>query len=290
MYTKESLTKINGGYNCDHCVNESDVTKANTYVDLIESSRTKDTPRSGDILQLTTKHGDYYKFAHIEKVDNDGLLNVCEQAYTPFIGVNDNKDGIYCSTSGGAWCAVPLKDVKYIGKEKKTFCDWGSCGACGNGAIDFEAEVSVWEYIEPNSLYDNYSTKDYQKQNIFYVEELKDGSSYHYKGDSIAFENKIDYLSWLNTYKGVEFKGHWDNQTIVFCYKKSSHYIDKNEWDALDLPKDIRTCNGRIRIKFEYDDKNHIVHEYRYTNDGSKLDWSTNLPYEVQRKKLEELI
>ena len=33
---------------------------------------------------------------------------------------------------------------------EKYFKDWGWRGAIGNGAVCFKAEVSVWEYIEPD--------------------------------------------------------------------------------------------------------------------------------------------
>ena len=50
--------------------------------------------------------------------------------------------------SGGYWFSIPEELqglVKYIGKDKKTFCAWGHCGACGDGAFQFQAIVNVWE-------------------------------------------------------------------------------------------------------------------------------------------------
>lgn len=59
--------------------------------------------------------------------------------------------------------SVPPKALKYVCKEEKLFKDWGSCGARGNGTVSFKAEVSIWEYIEPDPLYDDYTTKDWRK-------------------------------------------------------------------------------------------------------------------------------
>src|SRR5690554_4854771 len=126
MYTMESLKEINWSYDYNHKINQSDIDKANMYVKIIENSRDEKQPKSGDIIEFTNKHGDYYKNAHIEKYDaEDDVFNICEQPYVPFIGLNKNNDGIYCSTSGGAWDNVPKNKLKYIGQRLKTFCDWG---------------------------------------------------------------------------------------------------------------------------------------------------------------------
>ena len=56
----------------------------------------------------------------IEKYDaEDDVFNICEQPYVPFIGLNKNNDGIYCSTSGGAWDNVPKNKLKYFIKKKE---------------------------------------------------------------------------------------------------------------------------------------------------------------------------
>ena len=112
----------------------------------------------------------------------------------------------------------------------------------------------------------------------------KNGSPYRYFGNGFAFETEKDLNAWLKTYKGVTFKGNWENQTVVFCYRASKYLISKDEWDNLNLPVDTRMCNGIIFVKVRYDDEQHIVHEYRYTNDGSD-NWRIHKPYELAREK-----
>lgn len=286
MYTIETLKEINARFGCDHVLHNSDVEMANKYVGIIESSRSADTPKVGDRVRYTNEYGEYYGRAHIEKVE-DGEVYICESPYVPFIWKKD--DGIGCSTSGGAWCYLPLGEFKYLGKELKTFCDWGSCGACANGAVEFQAEVSVWEYTNPNNRYAPYTTKDYSREFIRYVVDQFgnpiNGSSYRYFGDGIAFEDEKEYKAWLRTYRGIELPGGWENQTVVFKYREREYYISKDEWDALDYPIDTRACNGIIFVKVRYDDENHCIHTYRYTNDGSD-NWRTHKRYMLARMEI----
>ena len=136
MYTIETLKAVNQRFCANHYLRDSDVSLANMWVNFIEAGRSKDAPKSGDILRLTNKHGDYYAHAHIETIDEDGDAKVCEQPYVPFVFRRNDKS-LGCNTSGGAWQSVPAKELRYVGTEKKLFCDWGNCGACSHGAIEF---------------------------------------------------------------------------------------------------------------------------------------------------------
>ena len=287
MYTIETLTEINGSYHAEHRLQQSDVDIANKYVEIIEKSRTDDEIQVGDMIELTVKYGDYYKHAHVENFNPEtDNWSVCEKPSVPFVSLSKTKDNIRCNTSGGPWSSVP-NNLNLIGKRKKIFKDWGHRGVCGNGAINFEATVNVWEYKQLDPLYGDFSTKEYDKHYIsYYVDSLgnpKGGSIYRYFGDNIAFTTKEDYEAWRDTYKGAEFDGNWPNQTVVFTYKTVEKLVSKQEYDALDLPVDTRICNGVIKVKVQYDDFRHTVTEYRYTNDGRSL-YGTK-PYELARKK-----
>lgn len=285
MYTIESLKTINTGYDRDHRLTQEDVDKANKYVNIIHRSRTDKQIQVGDIIDFTTKHGDYYRNAHVEKYEfENNTWSVCEQPYIPFININDNND-ISFSTSGGAWSCVP-NNLKLIGKRNKYFKDWGHRGACANGSINFQAEVNVWEYKEDNPLYGEYTTKEWEKHYISYCvdenDNPKNGSQYRYFGNGIAFTTKSDYQAWLDTFRAVEFKGNWPNQTVVFCYKENSHLISKEEWNILDMQMDSRLCNGVNLCKVKYDDENHCIDVYRFSN-SSSFDWQRFKEYELAR-------
>lgn len=283
-YDLETLREINQRY-CGHphILTNEDVEMANNWVAKIQNERIGDpkvTP--GDLVQLTTLYGDYYGRALVHSVEEDGHVYVCEQPYTPFVYV-DSYGKVGMSASGGGWSHIPKGQMRYAGKGKRFFCDWGFCGPCADGAVDFEAEVNVWEYVADNPLYGAYTTKDYDRYYVSFVEKDND-SPYHYfvRGSGgvncCAFRTEKEYLAWLRTYHGVEFQGMWPNQTVVFTYRKASHLIAEVEWDELHLPTDVTECNGRIYVKVETDHEHHVVHEYRFTNDGSKLDWRTTIP------------
>jgi len=252
MYNLESLKEINQSYNYQHWMNQDDVDKINKWIKFIESTRSDKMPQIGDIVEFTNKHGDYYRNAHIEKVNEE--LEICEQPYIPFINTYDGK--FYCSTSGGAWDNIP-KNLKLIGKREKLFKDWGHCGACGNGSVNFKVMVNVWEYIEPNSLYGEFSTKDYNK---FYVSVLEDEklreqhNNYKYLVKTsgcmshTAFRTDKEYQAWLKTFKGIEFTGHWENQRIVWTYKQIEKCVPLEEYKSVkNAMIDSMLCNATIQ-------------------------------------------
>lgn len=289
MYTLESLKAINARYIYHpHYLSQNDVDMANKWVQQIESERDNVlVPIAGDTIQLTDKYGNYYPCALIQSVNEDGDAEVCESPYIPFL--HRRVDGaVGMSASGGAWRRIPITKLKYIGKATRLFCDWGSCGACADGAIDFEVEVNLWEYADESPLYGSYTTKDWRCDYITFCEKDREGSPYHYFGNFHAYKTELEYMAWLTTYKGIEFAGHWPSQTVVFFYKKDEHLISKEEWDTLNLPTDTRLMNGGIQlIKYSCDDAAHMIHEYRYNNNG-ELDWRTSRPYRVALQLLEK--
>ena len=258
-YTKETLTAINDRFCNAHYpgITDSDLAMANDYVRLIESTRSIETPKTGDRIRYTNKYGDYYECAHVDYVE-DGVANICEQPYVPFISKNRNGDGINCSTSGGAWTNIPVNKLTYVGIEEKTFCDWGHCGACADGAVQFKAHVSVWEYNENEQPY---STKTHNKMYVYYKDKA-DEYGYRFTGESIAWRNELEFQAWLETVKGEVFKGNWDNQIIVWYWKQKEVHVSPAEYEALDLPEDVMLMNGYRRCKRKYDEANHIVTTY----------------------------
>lgn len=271
MYDKESLSSINARFLSEHFICRSDVELANKWIRIIENSRRPDRPVIGDIVRLATKYGDYYDRAHIDVIGEDGNAHVCEQPYVPFIHEADNPIGFGFSTSGGAWLHCGTGRMTPAGQELKRFCDWGSCGACRNGAIEFMALVNVWEYADPNPVFGKYTTRDWAKRYV-HIREPENECGYRYAVTcgslpDTAFRTEDEYKSWLLTYKAVEFKGHWPNQSVVFLYKTERYLVSEDEWAALPLPTDTRLMNASVvPVKYRYDDDAHVIHEYRYTN------------------------
>lgn len=258
-YNIESLIKKNPYYDKEHRVTQADVNMANSYVELIENTRSCTTPKAGDVLRYTNQHGDYYPYAHIENNSN-GICNICESPSVPFIGAN--TVGIRCNTSGGSWGDLEACNLRYIGREDKYFCDWGHWGTCANGAVHFTAQVSVWEYIHPEPLYRDYTTEKWRKLYISRVSEerRKDNGGYLYDSmDGIAFRTENEFQQFLKDYKGEVFKGHWDNQSIVWCYRELQKQVSQQEYDTLALSQTSIYCNDKRSAKIKYDDENKTV-------------------------------
>lgn len=285
-YDLESLSEINQRFIGTHLrLTDWDVDKSNRMSDLIEQTRNPLLPMPGDIVEFTNRWGDCYQNAHIESVTDDEVY-ICEEPYIPFASISEEE--IYFNTSGGAWRTLP-RNLKRIGSRPKRFHSWGHTGPCADGTVDYFAEVNVWKYIESDPFFGTYTTKDYCKQCISY--DPKDSSSwgYHYYGKGHAYKTEKEYLAWLTTYRGVEFAGFWENQTVVFCYRAEEILISKDEWNDLVLPTDTRMMNGTIiDIKYRVDDETHIITEYRYTNASNNRDsWRYRRPYEVALQRIE---
>lgn len=277
-YTLESLKEINSRFCSTHYLRNSDVNKANRYVELIENSRSEIEPRIGDIVQYINEYGDYYMSAHIDNIYDDEEVNICEQPYIPFINANVNNDGICCSTSGGAWCNIPKDKLVYIGEREKKFCDWGNCGACADGAIEFKAKVSVWSYTSSENKFISkingkpYTTKDFKKMHIYY--NPNENSRYNFFGNSHAWVTDLEMQAWLRTFRAEVFDFGY-NHMVVWYWKEERHSISPKEFESLDLPEDTLMNNAKVlRCKRKYDEETHTVHTYWvWYWDESGKDW-----------------
>ena len=265
MYTKETLAEINNRYiNCGHYpLTDSDIEKANMYVQMIENTRSKTIPKAGDRIIYTTDFGDYYRYAHIESIEN-GQAYICEQPYAPFVYKGEEK--IWFSTSGGSWHYIDIGKLTYVGTEKKTFCAWGSYGVRADGAIEFEANVSLWEYKNENPMFvdengNQYTTKNYDYMILHYSTERD--PQYKYFGQSIAWRNEYDLQAWLKTFKAKVFE--YDARfgtALVWYWKEKQHHVSPDEYDKICGFEDSMLCNGLRRCKRIYDEENHIVNTY----------------------------
>lgn len=273
---KEELEKLNGEFLSEYYeITESDIKMCQDYIKFIEKTRDETKPKVGDILMYTNEHGDFYKSAHIDKICEDGTAEICEQPYVPFISYANDNENIVCSTSGGSWCRLNPKDFKYVGKNLKKFCDWGHCGACAHGAIDFVASVNVWEYKSKDCKFGNYSTKDYKKQYISFLdkEQMEQrNSQYYILGDGIAWETMEDYKNYKKLYNGIEFKGYWGNQKVLFTYKEKRLRINNFQYEMLPLKSYVILDNGsKYNAKVAKDDDSKTV--IIFLNDDYKYEF-----------------
>jgi hypothetical protein len=152
LYTGETLIALNTSYHHDHRVTEADVVNINRLVELIEGARQGEPtqPLDGDrIICISSTKGVVSRRGHIQKRQSIGRwMTICTDPYVPFI-----DESLFSDASGGYWILVEETDIPsftFVRKELKTFCAWGHMGMTRNGAIDFQAEVFVWELTHPN--------------------------------------------------------------------------------------------------------------------------------------------
>ncbi|MBM7607256.1 hypothetical protein JOD29_000493 [Lysinibacillus composti] len=244
MYAIEELKNLNAGYDSQHLLTNADTEKVNNLIDWIQNSRDNESPQIGDVVEYTNKYGNYYANAHIDRVTNDGQLYICESPYVPFIDTFGGK--LTTSTSGGAWHYIP-KNLRYVGKQRKKFCVWGHHGPCANGAVDFFAEVNVWEYTKGEH---DFTTQTHDKFTLYVRDSEENGSSYKYllskDGCShTAFHTKEEYEQWLSCFNGVETDGFFPNSKIVWTFKQFVIYIPIEDYLELrDAVVDKELNNG----------------------------------------------
>jgi len=278
-YTIERLKPLNASLDAHNRLEQSDVDIVNRYVNLIESTR-REIPCPCDIIEYTDEYGIYSQNAHIQSLDDEmERFSVSCIPHVPFV-FNDDEHGVRFNTGGGPWVSVDAAVLKHIGKREKLFKLFGHDRVTGDRGVYFKASVNVWEYTAPNQHHPGYSTKDWVKRYISFVEKPADGSASHYYDfiNSAVFYNK-EYQQWKATYMAVEFPGGSPTQTILFHYRETCRLISRKEWDELDLPLDTRLVNGIIHVKVAYDDEAHMITEYRFTNTGY-LDPKWFGPYE----------
>lgn len=279
-YTIESLSKINTRFLSTHyALTQNDVDMANDYVELIRRSRNQNTPVIGDIVRYTDEDGNYYEYAHIDKI-YDGMAEVCEHANSY---IYDNDCGLGFSTSGGSWHYIDIAKMKYVGMEEKRFWHFGHCGACADGGIDFMAVVNVWE-CDMNEQ--PFSTKTHDKYYVWYSEQPNeygyrfkihlDGMSYK------AYQTVQEFNAWLRTYRGVITKRS-EHCLVVWTYKENAHHVSPKGYDQILGIDDVMLMNGSQRMcKRKYDDENKVVHTYYvwYWDDPNVPDIPERLMYQ----------
>lgn len=246
IYTETTLKELNPLYEHYHTLTKGDVDNTNYWIGFITGTRNIESPQVGDIIQYTDSFGNYYENAHIEEVDKDSIY-ICERASVPFVGKLENGE-LYTSASGGTWTNIPNK-LSFVGKRKKTFKDWGRLGPNGNGAIEFQVEVNVWEYAE-KAL--EYTTKTHDKYEL-YVRDDVTSNQYKFiiKKDGMnhtAFHTEKEYLAWLKTFNGVETDNqYYDSHKTIWTFKQITKRLPMSDYLLIEGIKDTELNNGSIQ-------------------------------------------
>lgn len=255
-YSRETLLPMNTLYDHEHCLTQEDVDAANALVRHIERTRNPLVPQVGDRVRYTTRYGDFYGNALIEAVREGGTLSICLCPYVPFVW--RTADGIGCAVSGGPFTVVAPKVLQPAESVQGDFYDWGHCGACGNGAVRFCAEVPLWEYRESEPLYGDFTTEKWRKISLY-----KDTENLHgdlYWGDCISFRTEEEFRRFLSDYEGTVFAALDPKSVIIWCYWDKQTAVLQEKWDALDAPVSKRRIyNAPQPVKLVKDHGRHTT-------------------------------
>lgn len=122
-YTLETLLPLNVSYDSDHGLTQEDVDMLNSLVEVIESTRSKHTPKIGDRVVYIQKGGEYHPYGLIEKKHEDKFY-VCLDPFIPFVWESDTA--IKVDVSGGPFYHADADKFKFIGWTEADFKEWGA--------------------------------------------------------------------------------------------------------------------------------------------------------------------
>lgn len=264
MYTMETLKEENAEFLLEpgHEIHQDDVVFVNHCINMMRNGTESELPKTGDIIQYTTRDGKFYRNAHIDSIHN-GVARVCLAPYIPFITVRDTEIKMD-SVSGGPWTTVPVSCLKKAGKSCKPFRYISPHILLGaHCAISFTGYATCWRYNEPNPMFGAYSTEQYNR--ILFT-RTKDGW-YVSSDTSVDIPDSDGFASRMHELKATTF-GDFEKDTsvVVFVYKELNLLIPREQWMAMEFPMSTRRINGFVPVKLQTDDKNKTVTVYRYCN------------------------
>lgn len=264
-YTLETLLPLNVSYDNDHGLTQEDVDMVNSLVEVIESTRSRHTPKIGDRVVYTQKGGEYHSQALIEK-KRDNQFYVCLDPYIPFVWESDTD--IKVDVSGGPFYYADSEKFKFIGWTEADFKEWGHCGATANGTVRFMAKVPLWAYSEPNPLYRDFTTKDWKKITLRKREE---GNLYD--SMQIAFRNEDELQEYVKDHNGTIFTCSNPTLFVLWCYKRQFEFLPLDEWKKIDAEAVERRLSYRPeQVKIVKDMENHISTFYRIKPESDNID------------------
>lgn len=260
FYTVETLQCLNDLHDYGYPITQIDVDKVNRLISLMHQKRdNNETPAAGDIIAYTTRSGDYYRNAHIERMD-DKEAYICLTANIPFCFDNKGKAGY--DTEGGLWTQLEQKLPEPDGMQFKLFKTWGSRGRCKDGAVYFMATVRVWKYAEPEPLYEQYSTKDWAKYNISRLPDPEQKGEYFYTGDGFTLYSRRELDRLIEMLHGELFCGIYRNSLILWGYRMEWKLLTGQEWNRTDAETHLSFL-GEQSVKIRTCHDTHTVFIYK---------------------------
>lgn len=117
---------------------------------LREEVKENPVPLVGDTVEGTDYSGEHpFTAGVIDAAPGwSKEFSFCAEPYVPFVSFESNKTAVSLSVSGGSFLQVDAKDLEYVGEDVRYFCNWGHCGPCAGGALQFPVKVNKWRVKE----------------------------------------------------------------------------------------------------------------------------------------------
>ena len=260
FYTLETLRCLNDAHDYGYDVSGEDTDKVNRLISFIQKERdSHEEPVAGDMIEYTTRNGDYYAHAHIERI-KDGYQEICLLPYVPFCYEDTERASYY--TSGGPWTHLDKVSLEPAGVRVKLFKTWGHCGRCASGAVYFKTFVRVWRYTEPEPLFGKYTTKEWSKYFISKLQDPEKPEEFTYTSDKFIIYSKAEFNRIVQMLHGEVFDGIYHNSLVLWGYRMEWKYLSVEEWNGIKADIHLSFL-GASPVKIETDSKNHQVIIYK---------------------------
>lgn len=260
FYDLKSLVRLNEREGCAYSIEERDVEKVNRLISRMRKEREENpVPVAGDTVTYTTRGGDYYPQAHIERSD-DRETQLCLLPRMPFC---HEKEGRTCyNTEGGPWVTTDPGLLLPDGIRGKQFRTWGHTGRHENGAVLFHTFVRAWKYTEPAPLYGKYTTKEWTKYLIERRQDIEPAGAFIYRNESFTVYSKEELDRMVGILHGRLFDGFRQGLFILWGYRMEWKELPAWEWNMLKAETHLSFLGvSPVRIRTDHD--GHTVTIYK---------------------------
>lgn len=265
LYDRESLQLLYDLHDHGYRIDDRDVEKVNRMITSIREARMAAgtiRPVAGDIIGYTTRGGDYYGQAHIERMANGGMV-ICLAPDIPFC--HETPAGVAYDTHGETWSTLETTGLEPAGVSFKEFRTWGQGGRNAHGAVYFHAPVRVWNYAEPEPLFGGYTTRHWAKYPIGRYPDPERKGEFTYRSDGFTLYSREELKQLTGILHGKLFNGFYRNSLILWGYRMRWEELPEEEWNTLEAEIHLSFL-GVSPVRIETDPANHTVIIYKKSN------------------------
>ncbi len=253
FYDLKSLVRLNEREGCACSIKECDVEKVNRLISRMREEREENpVPTAGDTVTYTTRGGDYYPQAHIERGDDREVLSAFSHRHLSAMRM---KKCTGYNTEGGPWVTTGPELLLPDGIRNKQFRMWGHTGRHKNGAVLFHTFVRAWKYTEPDPLYGKYTTKEWTKYLIECQQDIEPADAFIYRNESFTlYSQGRTGAAGRNSARKL-FNGFRPGLFILWAYRMEWKELPAWEWNMLKAETHLSFLGvSPVRIRTDHND------------------------------------